>query len=66
VEAPYFEITIDLEGLNVGLPGGQSVDFPIDGFARKCLLEGIDQLGYIQTFEDQISAYEAQREIIIS
>ena len=66
VEAPQAEITIDLEGLNVGLPAGQSVDFPIDSFARKCLLEGIDQLGYIQTFEDQISAFEAKREIIIS
>ena len=66
VEAPQAEITIDLEGLNVGLPGGQSVNFPIDAFARKCLLEGIDQLGYIQSFEDQISAFEAKREIIIS
>jgi 3-isopropylmalate/(R)-2-methylmalate dehydratase small subunit len=66
VEAPQAEITIDLESLKVALPGGQSVEFPIDPFARKCLLEGIDQLGYIQTFEDQISAYEAEREIIIS
>ncbi len=66
VEAPQVEITIDLESLKVGLPGGQNVAFPIDAFARKCLLEGVDQLGYIQTFEDQISAYEAKREIIIS
>ncbi len=66
VEAPQAEITIDLEGLNVALPGGQNVNFPIDAFARKCLLEGVDQLGYILTFEDQINAYEAQREIIIS
>jgi 3-isopropylmalate/(R)-2-methylmalate dehydratase small subunit len=66
VEAPQAEITVDLESLKVALPGGQNVEFPIDPFARKCLLEGIDQLGYIQTFEDQISAYEAEREIIIS
>jgi 3-isopropylmalate/(R)-2-methylmalate dehydratase small subunit len=66
LEAPQAEITIDLQNLYVALPGGQSVEFPIDAFARKCLLEGIDQLGYIQTFEDQISAYEAEREIIIS
>ena len=65
VEAPQVEITIDLENINVALPGGQNVEFPIDPFARKCLLDGIDQLGYIQTFEDQISAYEAEREIII-
>jgi 3-isopropylmalate/(R)-2-methylmalate dehydratase small subunit len=66
VEAPQAEITIDLESLKVALPGGQKVEFPIDSFARKCLLDGVDQLGYIQTFEDQISAYEAEREIIIS
>ena len=65
-EAPLAEITIDLENLRVGLPGGQNVEFPIDPFARKCLLEGVDQLGYIQSFEDQISAYEAKRGIIIS
>lgn len=66
VEAPHAEIMIDLESLSVGMPGGQSVEFPIDPFARKCLLEGVDQLGYIQTFEDQISTYETEREIIIS
>jgi 3-isopropylmalate/(R)-2-methylmalate dehydratase small subunit len=65
VEVPRAEITIDLENLNVGLPGGVDVTFPIDPFARKCLLEGLDQLGYIQSFEDQIVAYEASRDIAI-
>jgi 3-isopropylmalate/(R)-2-methylmalate dehydratase small subunit len=63
VEAPRAEITIDLENLNVGLPGGVDVTFPIDPFASKCLLEGVDQLGYIQSFDDQITAYESKREI---
>ena len=66
VEAPRAEITIDLEDLTVELPGGVSVEFPVDPFARKCLLDGIDQLGYIQSFEDQISAFESNQEIIIS
>jgi 3-isopropylmalate/(R)-2-methylmalate dehydratase small subunit len=65
VEAPQVEITIDLENLNVGLPGDVSVEFPIDSFARNCLLEGVDQLGYILSFEDQITAYESKREIAI-
>jgi len=65
VEAPQVEITIDLENLSVGLPGGVRVEFPIDSFARNCLLEGVDQLGYIQSFEDQITAYETKREIAI-
>jgi len=66
VEAPQAEISIDLESMCVEFPGGQFVEFPIDPFARKCLLEGVDQLGYIQSFEDQISNYEKNREIIIS
>ena len=36
-----------------------AVAFPIEPFARKCLLEGVDQLGYIRSFETQIAAYEA-------
>ncbi len=71
VEAPNAEISIDLENLTVFLPGEVSVNFPIDPFAQKCLLEGVDQLGYIRTFEDQIAAYEQacdrgiRRDIII-
>lgn len=59
LEAPQAEITINLENLSVALPDGSSVPFPMDPFARKCLLEGVDQMGYIQSFEDQIAAYEA-------
>lgn len=64
VEAPLAEITIDLETCSVSLPGGTVVDFPIDAFARKCLLDGIDQLGYIRSFENQIAAFENARSII--
>jgi len=65
IEAPRAEITIDLDDLSVSLPGGTFVRFPIEPFARKCLLEGVDQMGYIQSFEDQIEAYEASRGIAI-
>jgi len=43
------------------LPDGDSVTFPVDAFAKHCLLEGIDELGYIQQHEAQIAAYEASR-----
>jgi len=66
IEAPRAEITIDLEQQFVTLPDGNSVGFPIDLFARKCLLEGIDQLGYIRSFEEKIAAYEAAGGIIFS
>ena len=62
-EAPRVEITIDLASQMVALPGGQVVSFPIDGFSKTCLLNGVDELGYIQSFSDRIAAYETQRGI---
>ena len=40
------------------LPDGVTMKFPIDGFSKKCLLMGIDQLAYIMSHEDEISDYE--------
>ena len=57
-EAPRIEITIDLETQTVQLPGKTMINFPVDQFSRRCLLNGFDQLGYIRSFEDQISAFE--------
>jgi 3-isopropylmalate/(R)-2-methylmalate dehydratase small subunit len=57
-EIPHAEINIDLETQTVSLPTGHQVTFPIDVFAKTCLLKGTDELGYIQSFEDQINAYE--------
>ena len=51
-------LTIDLPSQSIHLPDGRSVEFPIDVFSKKCLIEGIDQLGYLVSFEDQIAAYE--------
>jgi len=64
-EAPNAEITIDLASQTVALPGGQRVPFPIDGFSKTCLLNGVDELGYIQSFSGQIAAYEAAHGIAI-
>lgn len=55
------KITIDLLSQTVKAPGGIKSTFPIDDFSKHCLLEGIDQLGYLLSFEDQISRYEQQR-----
>jgi len=64
-EAPNAAVTIDLATQTVALPGGQSVSFPIDGFSKTCLLNGVDELGYILGFSNQIAAYEAQHGIAI-
>jgi 3-isopropylmalate/(R)-2-methylmalate dehydratase small subunit len=65
VEIPRAEVTIDLTEQLLKLPDDSQVYFPIDPFARKCLLNGIDQLGYIRSFDDKIAAYEAARGINI-
>jgi len=59
-EAPHSELRIDLADQRVTLPDNSSFEFKIDNFAKKCLLKNIDQLGYILTFEDNISAFEAK------
>lgn len=59
-EDPSAEITVDLESQTIRLPDGRQVTFPIDAFSRYCLLNGVDQLGFLQGLDEQITAYEAQ------
>jgi 3-isopropylmalate/(R)-2-methylmalate dehydratase small subunit len=58
LQNPGANVRIDLEATTVHLPNGQSVKFPIEGFARYCLLNGIDELGFLLQREDAIAAYE--------
>jgi 3-isopropylmalate/(R)-2-methylmalate dehydratase small subunit len=58
-EDPQVEFEIDLEKQTVGLPTGEVFSFTIDHFSKTCLLEGIDELGYLLSFSDQISEYES-------
>jgi 3-isopropylmalate/(R)-2-methylmalate dehydratase small subunit len=55
---PAAQLHIDLDTQTLTLPDGKRVIFPIDAFNKTCLLEGLDQLGYLLRFEDQIIAYE--------
>ena len=54
------EVNLDLEGQTLTLPSGRQVTFPVDEFSKQCLLEGGDQLSYIQQRMDAITAFEAQ------
>ena len=56
-EVPNTEFTIDLETQTLSFPNG-SVTFPIDPFNKACLLNGVDELGYIMSFEREIAAFE--------
>ena len=52
------ELAVDLEAQTLTLPTGRAVQFPIDPFSRLCLLNGVDELGYLLRQEDAICAYE--------
>jgi 3-isopropylmalate/(R)-2-methylmalate dehydratase small subunit len=51
-------ITVDLKSQSIVLPGNEIVAFPIDSYSKKCLLEGLDDLGYLLSFSEKISEYE--------
>jgi 3-isopropylmalate/(R)-2-methylmalate dehydratase small subunit len=53
------QISVDLTKTTLTLPDGSTTTFPIDAFAQHCLLNGIDQLGYILSFDDKIKSFEA-------
>ena len=53
-------MTLDVEARELTLPDGKTVGFPIENFSRYCLLNGVDQLGFLMEQADAISAYEAQ------
>ncbi len=56
---PKAQITVDLTQTLLTLPDGSTTTFPVDSFAQHCLLNGIDQLGYILSFDDKIKSFEA-------
>jgi 3-isopropylmalate/(R)-2-methylmalate dehydratase small subunit len=58
VANPGAEVEIDLPSTTLRLPGGLSVTFPVEAFARYCLMNGVDELGYLLKQADAIAAYE--------
>jgi 3-isopropylmalate/(R)-2-methylmalate dehydratase small subunit len=58
---PNAEVRIDLQNQILTTPGGRQLEFPVDGFAKHCLLEGVDELGYTLQHQGEIAAFEARR-----
>lgn len=56
------KVSIDLPAQKLKLPSGRSVEFAVDEFSKHCLVNGVDELGYIQQNEPAIAAFEARRE----
>ena len=62
LEQPGVELRIDVAQRTVTLPDGRRVQFPLDAFAQTCLLEGVDQLGYLLKQDPAITRFEQQRQ----
>ena len=61
LDAPGYQLHVDLESQTLQGEGGIHLDFEVDPFRRKCLLEGLDDIGMTLQLENRISAYEAGR-----
>jgi 3-isopropylmalate/(R)-2-methylmalate dehydratase small subunit len=61
VTNPGAEVAVDLSTTSLTLPNGVTSHFPLDAFARHCLLNGIDELGYLRSKHTDIERYEAAR-----
>jgi len=62
LDNPGEEITVDLKSCEVRLPrNGGTYSFEVDAFSRHCLMEGVDEMGYLQNQDDAIAAYESSK-----
>jgi len=58
-EEPGTSVSVDVEAQTLTLSDGREVTFPLDGFSKYCLLNGVDQLGYLLNLDDEVRDYEA-------
>ena len=58
---PNATVKVDLPAQTLTTPSGRKVEFPVDSFSKHCLVEGVDELGYILAHEADIAAFEAKR-----
>jgi 3-isopropylmalate/(R)-2-methylmalate dehydratase small subunit len=56
------EFAVDLPAQMLVLPSGRKAAFPMDPFAKKCLVQGLDELGYLQSHFPKVAEYEKRRE----
>jgi len=56
--SPGMQVAVDLAAQTLTLAGGRASEFPIDAFSKQCLLDGVDELGYILKQEPAIAAFE--------
>ena len=61
LDNPGSELEIDVANLTITLPGDRQIEFSLDKFARYCLVEGLDQMGFLQKHRETIEAFEQER-----
>ncbi|WP_312366722.1 3-isopropylmalate dehydratase small subunit [Stenotrophomonas sp.] len=61
MQNPDDELTVDVAARELRTSGGKTYTFPLDGFSQTCLLEGVDQLGWLLGRVDEIERYEAAK-----
>ena len=61
ISNPGVEVEVDLPSSTLRLPDGRTVGFPVEPFAKYCLMNGVDELGYLLSKLDAIEAWEARR-----
>lgn len=64
--APDAVVKIDLPNQTLTTPSGRAVEFPVDAFSKHCLVNGVDELGYILSQEAAIQAFEAGHRSVIN
>ncbi len=57
-EDPNSSVSVDVEAQSLTLPDGRQVQFPLDGFSKYCLLNGVDQLGYLLNLGEDVREFE--------
>lgn len=61
IDNPGAALEIDVANATLTMPDGKTIEFAIDGFAKYCLVEGIDQLGFLQQHLERIADFEETR-----
>ncbi len=56
-------LSIDLEHNELTLANGEVVSFDVEPFARLCMLQGVDQLGFLLNQKEAVQKYEAKHEV---
>jgi 3-isopropylmalate/(R)-2-methylmalate dehydratase small subunit len=56
---PSAKVTVNLEASTLTLPDGETVSFPVPPFSKYCLLNGIDEMGFLLKTSDDATTYEA-------